>query len=184
MRPGTSPLVGGPSAEGVAGSLPDVMSEQLLTILKFCLMALLYLFFFRVLRAVTVEINPPPALERAGGGGGRVPAEAAAGRGSRRQAKRRITQLTVVQPEAQRGRVFPVSDEMTVGRAGGCTVPIPDDTYASQIHARIFGRDGQTWVEDLGSTNGTFVNDGRIASATAVRRGDRVRVGGTVMELG
>ena len=159
------------------------MSEQLLTILKFCLMALLYLFFFRVLRAVTVEINPPPALERVGGGG-RVAPEPASGRVGRRRARRRVDQLTVVHPEAQRGRVFPVGEEMTVGRAGGCTVSIAEDTYASQIHARIFGRDGQTWVEDLGSTNGTYVNQSRISTTTPVRRGDLLRVGGTTLELG
>lgn len=150
-------------------------------ILKFCLLALLYLFFFRVLRAVTVEMNPPPALERAGPG--RPPAGAPPKPG-RRQARKQVNQLTVVAPDILRGRSFPLVDEMTVGRAAGCTVPIPEDTYASQIHARVYRREDQTWVEDLGSTNGTFVNDARIASATAVRRGDRLRVGGTVMEIG
>ncbi len=94
------------------------------------------------------------------------------------------TQLTVVEPEDQRGRVIPLVAEMTVGRASGCHVAIPDDTFASQIHARIYSRDGQTWVEDLGSTNGTFVNRAKVTAATAVRRGDLVQIGHTVMELG
>jgi pSer/pThr/pTyr-binding forkhead associated (FHA) protein len=165
------------------------MSEELLTILKLCLMALLYLFFFRVLRAVWVEINPPKDLERATAGPapGPAPAPAAAAPApnlSKRQAKRVPTQLTMLEPAARRGQVIPLAAEMTIGRAGGCNVSIPDDTFASQIHARVFNRDGQTWVEDLGSTNGTFVNRARVAAATPVQRGDQVQIGNTVMELG
>jgi len=160
------------------------MSEQLLTILKFCLLALLYLFFFRVLRAVWVELSPPRALERAGGGGGPVPAPAAGGGTSKRKARKLPTQLTAVEPADQRGRVWPVTGEMTFGRADGCQVAIPDDTFASQIHARLFSTDGQAWVEDLGSTNGTYVNRSKITGATAVKRGDLVQIGNTVMELG
>jgi hypothetical protein len=160
------------------------MSEQLLTILKFCVLALLYLFFFRVLRAVWVEVNPPKALEGAGGGGGPVPASAPPAEGRRRKGRKVPTQLTVVEPADQRGRVFPLVPEMTVGRAAGCHVAIPEDTFASQIHARVYSRDGQTLVEDLGSTNGTFVNRAKVTASTAVRRGDLVQIGNTVMELG
>lgn len=161
------------------------MSEQLLTIMKFGVLALLYLFFLRVLRAVWVEINPPKALERAGAGGAPAPASSPSGAApSKRQSRKVPTQLTVVEPAEQRGRTWPLAAEMTLGRAAGCHVAIPEDTFASQIHARIFTRDGQTWVEDLGSTNGTYVNRNRVATATAVRRGDLVGVGNTVMELG
>lgn len=164
------------------------MSEELLTILKLCLMALLYLFFFRVLRAVWMELNPPKDLERATAGPApapqAAPAAAAAPNLSKRQAKKVPTQLTMLEPAARRGQVIPLAAEMTIGRAGGCGIAIPDDTFASQIHARVFSRDGQTWVEDLGSTNGTFVNRNRVAAATPVHRGDQVQVGNTVLELG
>lgn len=173
-----------PPAREATGNLTGVMSEQLLTILKFCVLALLYLFFFRVLRAVWMEVNPPPALERAGGG---APAAAATSDGTARKGRkgRKVpTQLTVVEPAEQRGKVIPLAAEMTVGRAGGCHISIPEDTFASQIHARLFSREGQTFVEDLGSTNGTFVNRAKVTAATAVRRGDLVQIGHTVMELG
>lgn len=162
------------------------MSDELLTVLKFVLLALLYLFFFRVLRAVWVELNPPRAVERApaGGGGYSPPSPAPAPNLSKRQARKVPTQLTVLEPADQRGRVFPLAAEMTMGRAGGCQVAIPEDTFASQIHARLFTRDGQTWVEDLGSTNGTFVNRSRVTAAVAVSRGDQVQIGNTVLELG
>lgn len=152
--------------------------------MKFGLLALLYLFFFRVLRAVWVEVRPPRGLERAGAGGVPVPAGSPPPPPATRKGRKVPTQLTVVDPADQRGRTWPLAAEMTLGRAPGCHVAIPEDTFASQIHARIFTRDGQTWVEDLGSTNGTHVNHAKVAAATAVRRGDLVQIGNTVMELG
>ena len=53
----------------------------------------------------------------------------------------------------------------------------------SQQHARIFGKNGSWYVEDLGSTNGTFVNEQRLAAPAMLAPGDRIRVGTTVMEL-
>ena len=58
-----------------------------------------------------------------------------------------------------------------------------DDTYVSQLHARVFARDGQYLVEDLGSTNGTYLNRNRVTGSIVMKRGDRLQVGNTVMEL-
>ena len=63
----------------------------------------------------------------------------------------------VIDPPQRRGRVFELGDEVTVGRSPGCAVPLDDDTFASSIHARVFRRSGELWIEDLGSTNGTFL---------------------------
>jgi pSer/pThr/pTyr-binding forkhead associated (FHA) protein len=71
---------------------------------------------------------------------------------------------------------------MTVGRGADCELRI-DDTYASNQHARLFGRNGAWYVEDLGSTNGTFVNDQKLAAPAQVQPGDKIRIGTTVMEL-
>ena len=176
------------------------MDEQLLTILKLCLLALLYLFFLRVLRAVWVEIRGPkvvegrsrrggPALAGTGPGASAAPLPAAAaprasapagGRKARRAAG--PAHLVVVEPPQQRGRRYDLADEVTVGRAAGCQVTI-DDTYASQLHARVFSRDGQLFVEDLGSTNGTFLNRKKVQGPQVLHRGDRLQVGNTVLEL-
>jgi pSer/pThr/pTyr-binding forkhead associated (FHA) protein len=92
------------------------------------------------------------------------------------------TQLTIVNPAAQRGRSFPLGQELSVGRAAGCVITL-DDTYVSQLHARVFQQDGQTFVEDLGSTNGTYLNGQKVSGPMAMNRGDQLRVGDTVMEL-
>ncbi|MEZ5137550.1 MAG: FHA domain-containing protein [Acidimicrobiales bacterium] len=91
-------------------------------------------------------------------------------------------QLAIVAPPELRGRTFPLGDEVTVGRAAGCGVTL-DDTYASQLHARVFSREGQLFVEDLGSTNGTYLNRQKVQGPQAMRRGDRLQVGNTVLEL-
>jgi hypothetical protein len=152
--------------------------ESLLTVLKFCFLALLYLFFFRVLRAVWVEVSGREAVAapvgapvgRSWGGG----AGTAAQKGSR---------LRVVEPAPRRGQTYELADELTVGRAVGCQITLDDDTYVSQLHARLFRRDGQVFVEDLGSTNGTFLNRRKVSSAVPLNRGDRLQMGKTVMEL-
>ena len=91
--------------------------------------------------------------------------------------------LRVVDPPQRRGRVFELGDEVTVGRSPGCAVPLDDDTFASSIHARVFRRSGELWLEDLGSTNGTWVNDERLDNPVRLRRGDRVKVGSTILEV-
>ena len=146
------------------------MPEGLLTLLKFCLLALVYLFLARVMWVVTSELrgsSTPSAL----------PAGAAGARGGRGRWR-----LTVVEPEPVRGQVFQVDGELTIGRAGGCGIPLAGDTYVSQVHARVFERDGDLYVEDLGSTNGTYLNGSKIGETARVRRTDRVQIGATVLE--
>ena len=151
------------------------MPESLLTILKLCFLALLYLFFIRVVRAVWTEVTAPPP----------APVAVAAPPTTRRErtaTKRAVAHLRVVEPAEQRGRTYDVADELTIGRAAGCQVPL-EDSYASQLHARLFRRNGDLLVEDLGSTNGTFLNRKKVDAAVPIRKGDRLQVGKTVLEL-
>jgi len=180
------------------------VSEQLLTILKFCLLAVIYLFFFRVLRAVWAEIKPPKGGTATGGGspnggakrakppkGARGPSPAAAAAAApvaagasapRPVALAAKGQLLVVEPPEQRGRAYPVVGELNIGRAPGCQLVI-EDTYVSQVHARVYGREGNYVVEDLGSTNGTYLNRKKVAGPMTMQRGDRLQFGNTVLEL-
>jgi pSer/pThr/pTyr-binding forkhead associated (FHA) protein len=158
------------------------VSEQLLNVLKVCLLALLYIFFFRVLSAVWAEIRAPKAVEAPSGRAAAPSRRDGRAQSARKAAKAAPTVLRVVEPDAQRGRSFPLSDELTVGRAAGCQVTV-DDTYVSQLHARVFARDGQLFVEDLGSTNGTYLNRKKVGGPVVMHRGDRLQVGNTVLEL-
>jgi hypothetical protein len=154
------------------------MSDSILTVLKFCLLALLYVFLLRVVWTVARELRGSASATAAPRVPAPVPAPAAPGRAS----KRREWRLVVVVPETERGRAYPIQGDVTIGRGGGCAVPLTFDTFVSQVHARAFDRDGILWVEDAGSTNGTLVNNKRISEPAKLRKGDRVQVGETVLE--
>ncbi len=151
------------------------MSDSVLTVLKFCLLAVLYLFLVRVVWVVARELRGTPTAPPA-------PAVPQAPAPAPRAGRRRTWRLVVVEPEGERGRAYAVEGEATIGRGGGCAVPLSYDTFVSNVHARAFERDGTLWVEDLGSTNGTRVNGKQVTGATRLRRGDRVGIGETVLE--
>ena len=77
----------------------------------------------------------------------------------------------MVEPPAHAGRTYDLDDELTIGRSPGCGVAMPEDIYTSTLHARLFRRNDQLWVEDLGSTNGTFVNSRADHAGDAPRQG-------------
>lgn len=150
------------------------MSDQLLAILRLCLLALLYLFFLRVLWAVYAEIRPARAAHEAVPAGV-TPAGAPPPRAD-------PVRLVVAQPEDRAGFAFDLADEVTLGRAEGCGVTL-DDTFVSQVHARVYRREGTFMVEDLGSTNGTYLNGQQVTAPMPVRSGDRLQVGRYVLEM-
>jgi len=165
------------------------VSEQLLTVLKLCLLALLYLFFLRVLRAVWSEVTPPKlaTVEGAVSRRGRTPKAKTQKAKTPKAAKSRRgttapTRLVIVEPPARAGAEFALGAELTVGRAGGCSIVL-DEQYVSQVHCRVFIRDGSVFAEDLGSTNGTWVNGTRAVGQMSARAGDRIQIGNVVMEV-
>ncbi len=90
--------------------------------------------------------------------------------------------LAVIEGELA-GTVVPLGNSpITLGRAADSTLVLSDD-YASSRHARFFPSDGQWIVEDLGSTNGTWIDRTRITGPTVLRIGARVRVGRTTLQL-
>jgi len=145
------------------------MSEQVLTVLKFCLLALVYLFLARVVWVVTRELRGTPAAAR-------VAAAPAA-----RPQPRKGWRVVILQPDTERGRDQWIEGEATIGRGGGCTISLPTDTFASQVHARVVERDGQLYLEDLGSTNGTFLNGKQVDKTARVRKGDQLQIGETIL---
>jgi pSer/pThr/pTyr-binding forkhead associated (FHA) protein len=153
------------------------MSEAVLTVLKFCFLALLYLFLYRVVRLTVRELRAPALTAEP------AAAPQAAPRRERRAEPRGGLRLRIVEPASRKGETHTIDREITVGRGGGCALVLGDDSYVSQLHARLFQQNGESYVEDLGSTNGTFVNGNAIENATRLKRGDQVQFGQTVAEV-
>lgn len=179
------------------------MTDSLLNILKFALLAMLYLFFARVLWAVWSEVRGPrkqtPVQAAARAAAAAAPMAAhgpptlgqpPSGRAPKplktkappRGKKGSVARLIVLEPRGSKGTAIGVADEVTFGRAPGCTVSVPDDSFVSQLHARVFNDQGNIIIEDFGSTNGTYVNGTRLTVPVALRRGDRIQFGSTVLE--
>ena len=169
------------------------MTDQVLNILKFSLLGLLYLFFARVLWAVWSEVREPrrrvgtpvPAQQRQAGTPAGTPRPAAPAPTPRRAAKGRsgrVGRLVILEPRARRGTTVAMAGEITLGRDPNCTISIDDDSFISQLHLRIYDYEGQPMLEDLGSTNGTFHNGNKIVGAKLLHPGDRIQVGTTVIE--
>jgi FHA domain len=154
------------------------MSEAVLTVLKFCFLALLYLFLYRVVRLTLKELRAPALSAEPAAAPPTAPP-----RRERRPEPRAALRLRVLEPAARKGETYTIDREVTVGRGGGCALVLSDDTYVSQLHARLFQQNGEGYVEDLGSTNGTYVNGKQIKGVTRLKRGDQVQFGQTVAEV-
>lgn len=152
------------------------MSPFVLSVLEYALLALLYFFIYRAVRSVAAGLSAHPPTAAPGTAAPAKPARARPPRG------RPPSALVVHAPEERRPRTYRLSGPLEIGRAETCQVRL-EDTYASLHHARISSRDGVWLIEDLGSTNGTYVNDHRISAPVEVHAGDVVRIGKTVLEL-
>ncbi len=153
------------------------MTDALLNALKLILLALIYLFFGRVLWAVWSEVRTPviPAARVGGGGTSRGRSKKSVGKG--------VPMFVVIEPKQHRGATYTLSSVLAIGRLEDNDIVIDDDSFISSHHARIEIRPEGTWVVDLGSTNGCFVNGQRVADERSVRKGDRIQVGSTVLEM-
>jgi pSer/pThr/pTyr-binding forkhead associated (FHA) protein len=153
------------------------MTDALLNALKLILLALIYLFFGRVLWAVWSEVRTPvmPAARVGGGNASRGRAKKSVGKG--------VPTFVVIEPKQHRGATYTLSSVLAIGRLEDNDIVIDDDSFISSHHARIEVRPEGTWVVDLGSTNGCFVNGQRVADERSVRKGDRIQVGSTVLEM-
>jgi len=153
--------------------------DAVLRVMQWGVIALIFLFFLRVVRAVWVEMSP--ATIRKSRGERRQ--ERVAARPARPTARRKQLYLRVIEPPERAAESYELDDELTIGRSPGCGIPTPDDIYASTLHARLFKRNEQVWVEDLGSTNGTYVNSEKITQALRLGKGDVLQIGSTVFEV-
>jgi pSer/pThr/pTyr-binding forkhead associated (FHA) protein len=144
-----------------------------LTVLKVALLAFLYFFVWRAVRAVVIDLYGPrekrPRTDR------QRKARRGRGRGT-------PTKVVVLDASGSRVSTHRLSGSLEIGRESSCQIR-PEDTYISQQHARIFERNGSWVVEDLGSTNGTYLNQQKVTVPSQISPGDRIRVGKTVLEV-
>ena len=149
---------------------------EVLLALKIAFLVLLYLFVLRVIRSAGRERQAPSQDSMI-----LTPAAAAAAGLGRSGARRKTTRLVVQRsPSLEVGDEFPLnSAPVTVGRGGQNDLVLAGDEFASARHARIEARGDGVWVQDLDSTNGTYVNGARVMGAQRVKAGDVVRVGDT-----
>jgi pSer/pThr/pTyr-binding forkhead associated (FHA) protein len=170
------------------------VSDQLFIVLRVCLLALVYLVFLRVLRAVWVELRaegaepaligarPAPAQRAARPAPVATPAPVAPTPVAATSSGTIPARLVVAAPAALAGQTFLVEGETTIGRGAGCAVAI-DDAHVSKLHARVYPQDGGWLVEDLGSTNGTSLNGTLITAPVPIMVGGQISIGEIVLEL-
>ena len=153
------------------------MPTIVLDLLKYVFLAVLYLFMARSVRAIIMELRPAPAARSAP-----APRRAQPQRAPAKKTKRAPRKLAAIEGDGVKGKSWDLAGEILLGRGDRCTVVL-QDAYASQVHARIFDRNDTLFVEDMGSTNGTYLNNQKLTSPTELQRGDRVKIGKTVLEL-
>jgi len=158
------------------------MNALTLTLIRVAFLAVLWLFVIAAIGVVRTDLlgtvaakarrgrNQPAPMQLP-----KAPRPTRPGRGTPR--------FLVVTEGALSGVSIDLTDQqITMGRANDATLVLNDD-YASTYHARIFPQDGQWFVEDLGSTNGTYLDRQKVARPTPVPVGVPIRIGKTVLEL-
>jgi hypothetical protein len=149
--------------------------ETTLLALKLAFLILLYLFIWRIVRSAARDLRLPQESMIIG-----PQQAAAAGLVPHRQSRELGRLVVLASPALGEGDEIPLdSHAVTLGRGQTNDVPLPADEYASTRHARIEPRRDGIWVEDIGSTNGTFVNGIRLTRERRLAPGDVLRIGET-----
>ncbi|HET8604623.1 MAG TPA: FHA domain-containing protein [Marmoricola sp.] len=153
------------------------MSELTLVLIKFAYLAILWIFVLAAISVIRSDMF-----------GARVPAAAKERRARPKAAKppkprRGDPREVVIVEGANAGEQVSLDGApLLIGRGSDAAIRLDDD-YVSTRHAQIASSGDQWYVEDLGSTNGTYVGTSRITQATAVSLGTRIRIGKTILEL-
>ena len=158
------------------------MPEFVLTVARFGFLILLWIFVFTVVgvirRDLFAGVRSKSIVASPRGVGGMVPP----GRPAKVKRGKAARQLVVTAGQLAGTRITLGEAPITIGRAEDSTLVITDD-FASARHARLVPRDGQWFVEDLGSTNGTYLDRGKVSGPTPVPLGVPIRIGRTSLEL-
>jgi len=153
----------------------SIAVDEALLVLKALFLVLLYLFIWRIVRSASKDVRLPQEsfILRPGEGDAAMLAQ--------QQQPLQTGRLVVLKsPAIQEGTTFELdASALTIGRGGQNDVPIEEDEFASARHARFEPRRDGVWVQDRGSTNGTYVNGAQLDRPRRLTEGDVVRVGET-----
>ena len=133
--------------------------------LQVLVMVVAALFFLRVMRVAAVQARPIDYERK-----------------SRQRRRSSILALEFIEPHDRTGERIDVDNALTIGRSPDCDL-VMSDTFLSSRHARIANDEGDLSIEDLGSTNGTYVNQELVDGRVHLERGDIVQVGGVLFEV-
>ncbi len=156
------------------------MSELTLFLIRIAYLAILWIFVLSAISVIRSDMFGArvPEAARGGRGGGKAP------KPPKPPSKRRgaPTHVVITAGSNVGARVDLTAAPILIGRGADAAIRLDDD-YASTRHARIAASGDQWFVEDLGSTNGTYVGTVRITQPTTITIGTQVRIGKTVLEL-
>ncbi len=159
------------------------MSELTVTLLRLGYLVLLWALVLSAIGVLRRDLYGTRITNRRQKAAGPVIAQVSAPAPGTPKPRRSGPTRLVLTEGPLRGTTLPLgSSAVLIGRAPSCTLVLDDD-YSSSQHARVFQQDGLWYVEDLGSTNGTFVDDRRITGTVEVRPGTPIRIGQSVIEL-
>ncbi|MEU1460638.1 FHA domain-containing protein [Streptomyces sp. NPDC005727] len=168
------------------------MSELTLTVMRLGFLAVLWLFVIVAVQVIRSDLFGTRVTQRGARREAARPQQAArqsapppqrGQQGGGRRGRNAPTKLVVSEGTLTGTTVALQGQTITLGRAHDSTIVLDDD-YASSRHARIYpDRDGQWIVEDLGSTNGTYLDRSRLTTPTPIPLGAPIRIGKTVIEL-
>ncbi len=155
-------------------------TEQTLLVLKIGFLVLLYLFIWSVVRSVTRDLRSAPQESIV------LSAQEANELRARYEpiVQAPVARLLVLEsPALPQGSTVEVREPTRLGRGAENAIRIDGDDFVSTRHALLEPRPDGLWVEDVGSTNGTFVNGGRVTTARLLSPGDVVRIGQTDLRV-
>jgi hypothetical protein len=149
--------------------------EGVLLLLKIGFLVLLYLFIWRIVRTASKDLRLPQESFIL------APQQAEAAGLREKRGRPSMGRLVVLKSPALEEESEFVLDSagVTIGRSSQNTIALDEDEFASAAHARVEPRQDGVWLEDAGSTNGTFLNGVRLSRPRKLTPGDLVRVGDT-----
>jgi hypothetical protein len=150
------------------------VDEPLAVALKFGFLAVLYLFLIWVARSASRELARTEGNLAAEPAGPKPRRRERSGPDLRAGVSPRLEVVAAMGHEP--GTIFEVGDGAMMGRADSADIPV-DDPFASSAHVRVFNRGDYMYVEDMGSTNGTYLNGRQLRQAERLKVADVVRIG-------